>query len=256
MTNPSNHGRIDTKSSWDGTLSWDEFCIAARAFMEQWNRFNADLPPFSWVPRPNPPWIPPSSQSEGYLSVDNVLIFGRTEETCKKGDDKEEEEEEEFSCCDNDNVVDPAMLAQTDEVSSHHYDFNIIYNVSYRVPVLYFRAYLSDGQVLGLDDIIKSIPSSTKRLLMESKWTFITQEDHPYLNRPWFTLHPCGTSEWLKMLFNSDPARAQGGLSVAQYLVAWFSVVGQLFDLKIPFEMMGYVDESGRQHKNTITDSS
>uniref|UniRef100_A0A2N9F8V7 Ubiquitin-like-conjugating enzyme ATG10 n=1 Tax=Fagus sylvatica TaxID=28930 RepID=A0A2N9F8V7_FAGSY len=62
--------------------------------------------------------------------------------------------------------------------------------------------------------------------------------EHPYLNRPWYKLHPCGTSEWMKLLFHADPAFAKTGLAIELYLVAWLSVVGQVAGLRIPFEMM------------------
>ena len=75
----------------------------------------------------------------------------------------------------------------------------------------------------------------------------MNMQEHPYLNRPWYTLHPCGTSEWMKLLLNTTKKRddddasssaAKGGVVVEQYLAAWLSVVGQVFGLKIPFEMM------------------
>ncbi|KAK2965803.1 hypothetical protein RJ640_025312, partial [Escallonia rubra] len=120
----------------------------------------------------------------------------------------------------------------------HFYDFHIVYNSSYRVPVLYFRAYCSDGQPLTLSDIKEDLPASSMKMLKESKWTFITEEEHPFLNRPWYTLHPCGTSEWMKLLFASDASVAKDGVVAEQYLVSWFSVVGQVVGLKTPLEML------------------
>ncbi|KAL3517905.1 hypothetical protein ACH5RR_020494 [Cinchona calisaya] len=236
MTTSSKNQRKIYKSSWDGTLSRDEFQVAATSFAERWNKFNSALPQFSWVARPNPPYLPPTSQAEGYLAVENVIMSRTDEESCGGGD--YEEGKEVTSCSDEDGFVDIATLAQNHDHASHHYDFHVVYSTSYRVPVLYFRAYHSDGQVLILDDVEKSIPVNSAKLLMESKWTFITQEDHPYLNRPWYTLHPCGTSEWMKLLFNNELGVAEGGVVVAKYLVSWFSVVGQVFGLKIPFGML------------------
>ncbi|KAJ0043598.1 hypothetical protein Pint_19173 [Pistacia integerrima] len=62
--------------------------------------------------------------------------------------------------------------------------------------------------------------------------------EHPYLNRPWYKLHLCGTSEWMKLLFLSNAAPDKHGEAVEQYLVSWFSVVGQEVCLRIPFEML------------------
>lgn len=235
----ANRGNIDI-SGWHGTISRHEFHTAASAFAERWNKFNTALPQCSWVARPDSPYRPSTSKDEGYLSVENVIVFPTTAaESCRGGDDKEREEE--LSCSQEDDFIDGATIVQNHYDASHHYDFHVVYSASYRVPVLYFHAYCSDGRILVLDDVEKSIPATSAELLMLSKWTFITQEDHPYLNRPWYTLHPCGTSEWMKMLFSNEPAPAEGGAAVAKYLVSWFSVVGQVFGLKIPFEMLSSI---------------
>ncbi|XP_037486202.1 ubiquitin-like-conjugating enzyme ATG10 isoform X2 [Triticum dicoccoides] len=102
-----------------------------------------------------------------------------------------------------------------------------------------FRCYtfkvfsLVCGQLLTLDEIKKDLPSHSLQLLNESKWTFITREEHPHLSRPWFTLHPCGTSDWMKLLLHKlgDKDRS------LQYLSAWLSVAGQAVGLKIPLKL-------------------
>nr|XP_020184648.1 ubiquitin-like-conjugating enzyme ATG10 isoform X2 [Aegilops tauschii subsp. strangulata] len=102
-----------------------------------------------------------------------------------------------------------------------------------------FRCYtfkvfrLVCGQLLTLDEIKKDLPPHSLQLLNESKWTFITREEHPHLSRPWFTLHPCGTSDWMKLLLHKlgDKDRS------LQYLPAWLSVAGQAVGLKIPLKL-------------------
>ncbi|KAJ0539521.1 hypothetical protein HanHA300_Chr08g0287291 [Helianthus annuus] len=100
-----------------------------------------------------------------------------------------------------------------------------------------------DGQLLNQDEIEKNLPTESAKVLTESKWTFITQQvnsylpqEHPYLNRPWYTLHPCGTSEWMKLLLAGENSTAEN--RVEQYLISWFSVVGQVFGLKLPLDMV------------------
>ncbi|XP_022848936.1 ubiquitin-like-conjugating enzyme ATG10 isoform X3 [Olea europaea var. sylvestris] len=199
-------------SSLDGTLSAAEFKIAACAFSELWEKFNSALPQWSWLPSSKRPGIP-FNHVEGYLSMENVILpgFDQVQDYCRE---------------------------------VNHYDFHIVYSASYRVPVLYFRAYQSDGQTLVLDEIEKDIPPNSGKLLRESKWTFITQEEHPQLNRPWYTLHPCGTSDWMKLLLTNEASVVQGGVTTEKYLVSWFSVVGQVFGLKIPFEMLDNIGTS------------
>ncbi|KAL9169380.1 hypothetical protein ABFS82_04G075900 [Erythranthe guttata] len=224
--------------SWDGTLSSTEFYVAASAFAQQWRKFNSSLPHWSWLPSPNrPPWIFHDNQV-GYLCVERVILPRLSEESSNKDDDQIEKEDcnSEYE----DEFVDTAVLVQRDGRGEHRYDFHVVYSASYRVPVLYFRAYCNDGQPLSLDDIEKDIPVNSAELITRSKWTFMTQQEHPILDRPWYTLHPCGTSEWMKLLINSDASIAQNPVTVEKYMVSWFSVVGQVFGLKIPFEMLDF----------------
>lgn len=89
-----------------------------------------------------------------------------------------------------------------------------------------------------LEEIKKDLPSQSADTLLSSKWTFITQEEHPYLNRPWFKLHPCGTNEWMKLLFLSDASLFKNEIAIERYIAAWLSVVGQVVGLRIPMEML------------------
>ncbi|CAH9140210.1 unnamed protein product [Cuscuta epithymum] len=100
----------------------------------------------------------------------------------------------ETGCLEEDDIVDSAALVQAQRCERCRYDFHIVYCLSYRVPV----------QPLALQELEKNIPGSTRQELAVHKWTIITQEEHPYRNQPWFSLHPCGTSEWIKILFTRD----------------------------------------------------
>ncbi|KAK4270108.1 hypothetical protein QN277_023187 [Acacia crassicarpa] len=146
---------------------------------------------------------------------------------------------EERNMLENEEPFDCASLGpESDYQEINHYDFHVVYSASYKVPVLYFRAYHCDGQPLLLSEIEKGLPGLSVKLLSESKWTFITQEEHPYLNRPWYKLHPCGTCEWMKLLFSTHKSLTTNGSTIEHYLISWFSVVGQVFGLKIPLEML------------------
>ncbi|GAV76526.1 Autophagy_act_C domain-containing protein [Cephalotus follicularis] len=224
---------MDT-SFFNGTLSPREFSLASSAFADKWRRFNPTFPSWTWVPCKKLPWAP-SDEVEGYLKLENVCLPGSSKVDSEGGSCVGKEE---TSCSDNEDLIDNATLVQSSHHEVHYYDFHIVYNASYRVPVLYFRAYCSDGQPLLLDEIEKDLPACSAKLLLESKWTFISQEEHPYLNRPWYKVHPCGTSEWMKLLALGDAVQAKNGVSIEQYLVSWLSVVGQVVGLKIPLEML------------------
>ncbi|XP_062081366.1 ubiquitin-like-conjugating enzyme ATG10 [Humulus lupulus] len=235
--------------SWGGAISSRDFYTAGRAFMERWNRLNPRMPPWTWVPSPKQHLgLAPSHQINGYLVLEKLCLPDLTH---KDGPSQENLDEltsqsrkEEFTFSEEEEFVDNATLVESSNSVGgvHSYDFHIVYSASYRVPVLYFRAYLTDGQPLELDEIEKDLPSSSAKVLVESKWTFITQEEHPYLNRPWYKLHPCGTSEWMKLLFQSDTSLAKHGVSIELYLFSWLSVVGQVFGIRIPPELFNHQD--------------
>ncbi|ESR61187.1 ubiquitin-like-conjugating enzyme ATG10 [Citrus sinensis] len=188
--------------AWDGTLSLSEFSLAAHTLADKWKRFNPSFPSWSWVACRKQPWFG-SREAEGYLSLENICLLSlrkedRGEETCQG--------EEGTSCFKEEEPTDSATLVC--------------------------------GQPLVLDEIEKGLPSCSAKALSESKWTFITHEEHPYLNRPWYKLHPCGTGEWMKLLFLGDTTQKKNGVAIELYLVAWFSVVGQVVGLSIPSEML------------------
>ncbi|XP_043690475.1 ubiquitin-like-conjugating enzyme ATG10 isoform X2 [Telopea speciosissima] len=219
-------------SSWNGTLSSGDFYSAAITLSEKWEQMNPALPSWKWVPLPRSPWVA-SHEAEGYLSLENFCIIKSDEEV---HDERALTGKEDSSYPPTDESIDDATLSYAEEI--HFYDFHIVHSASYGVPVLYFHAYFSDGRFLALDDIKKDLPPSSLKMLKESKWTFITSEEHPYLNRPWYTLHPCGTSEWMKLLFLGNNSLTKEKRAIQLYLVSWLSVVGQVVGLRIPLGML------------------
>ncbi|KAK9747798.1 hypothetical protein RND81_02G015200 [Saponaria officinalis] len=200
----------------DGTITPFEFNQACHDFALKWSTIchDHDLPPWFWV--------------DGYLSLEKMCIL-----RSDKIDDNvvSHAGEEERNWFESKTSTEPEILA-TDDV--HYYDFHIVYSNSYRMPVLYFRGYNSDGQPLTLSQIEIDLPANSAKVLTESKWTFITQLEHPYLNRPWYTLHPCGTNELMKLLINT---LSKSEDTPVRYLISWLSVVSQVVGLKIPLQI-------------------
>ncbi|XP_072950309.1 ubiquitin-like-conjugating enzyme ATG10 isoform X2 [Typha angustifolia] len=212
---------MGSSCSWKGALSPDDFNASAVALAKRWKEIDATLPQWIWMPCRR---LGVSSNVEGYLVLEKVYRPSRREE-----------QNSDNSCFPSEKLVDDATLVQSNnEDIMHAYDFHIVYSFSYRVPVLYFRGYTSDGDPLNLDDIEKDLPPYSFKILSESKWTFMTQEEHPYLSRPWYMLHPCGTSDWMKLLVGGDEPR---DLKTLHYLTAWLSVVGQAVGMQIPIEL-------------------
>ncbi|CAA6668143.1 unnamed protein product [Spirodela intermedia] len=204
---------------WDGTISGLDFCEAARTFSQRWKEVNPTLTHWVWIPRP---MISGSAIGEGvgYLSLENMCHQRSTEDLVVS------------ECCsaDEEQSVDCATL--NDNRGTHFYDYHILYNFSYNVPVLYFRGYQYDGQPLPLERVKEDFPPHSSSILKESRWTFLTTEDHPFLRRPWHMLHPCGTRDWMKLLFSCS--HLSESEAVRQYLPSWLSVVGQVVGFNLP----------------------
>ncbi|KAL1092386.1 hypothetical protein V6Z11_D07G221200 [Gossypium hirsutum] len=170
---------------------------------------------------------------EGYLSLEKICISRPNEEEDIDQISQIDTGEEETCCSRNEDVLDDATLVQSNHQELHYCDFHIVYSSTFRVPVLYFRAYCSDGRPLPLDEIEKELPAcASKEFSLPCSFL-----EHPYLKRPWYKLHPCGTAEWMKLLFLSDTANPKFEVVLELYLLSWFSVVGQVFGLRFSFKI-------------------
>lgn len=61
----------------------------------------------------------------------------------------------------------------------------------------------------------------------------ISQEHHPFLDRPFFQIHPCATQDVLALLLADRPP------GLVAYMVAWLSVQCQLVPLTVPVSLAG-----------------
>ncbi|XP_039775059.1 ubiquitin-like-conjugating enzyme ATG10 isoform X2 [Panicum virgatum] len=206
----------------DGTLSLDGFNTSAAALVKRWKEIEVDdfLPDWTWKPCSK---MGAPSEVEGYLALEGVYRGCGGSQI----DENDNSDGADAVACDT--------WVQSSSDNVHVYDFHVVYSYSYKVPVLYFQGHRSDGQLLTLDEIKHNLPSNSLKVLSESKWTFITREEHPHLSRPWFTLHPCATSDWMKLLLEESKVAIEE--QSLRYLSAWLSVVGQAVGLKIPLEL-------------------
>lgn len=114
-----------------------------------------------------------------------------------------------------------------DEEEDLTFEYHVVYSPSYGVPVLYFNIYRQDGSLLSLSEVWSLVPEHYKDRLRNERWSFITQQEHPIVGRPYFYLHPCHTANLMK----------QVGLSEANkpnYILSWLSAVGPVVLLEIP----------------------
>eukprot|EP00057_Strongylocentrotus_purpuratus_P010345 XP_011664819.1 PREDICTED: ubiquitin-like-conjugating enzyme ATG10 [Strongylocentrotus purpuratus] len=110
-------------------------------------------------------------------------------------------------------------------IESCQFEYHIIHSASYNVPVLYFTACKSDGKLLTLEEVWRQVPGSYQERLRHQRWTFITQQEHPLLGRPFFQLHPCRTADLMKSV---------APISKGNYVMTWLSSVGPVVGLELP----------------------
>ena len=146
-------------------------------------------------------------------------------------------------------------------------EYHVIYSISYCVPVLYLRAFNSVGGALRIDKLILSghffnhqalakgnhvvdegnvqeigeISDMPEYLSTETSFvrpdTF-SQAPHPLLFEPFYQLHPCHTSEWMKMMFAVNIGEKMAHLSVENYITVWLSFVGPYVGLSLDNKYM------------------
>lgn len=139
-------------------------------------------------------------------------------------DDKNVHENDEMddSLNEEDVPVDKLSVSvkHSDVVNFKHH---IVYSDSYNVPVMYFTATSTDGRIKTLEEIWQLVPEQQKHALKE-RWSFITQQEHPYLQIPCYQLHPCHTSNFMKALSTTN----------SNYLLMWISAIGPVVNLNLP----------------------
>ncbi|KAJ8305914.1 hypothetical protein KUTeg_016459 [Tegillarca granosa] len=54
--------------------------------------------------------------------------------------------------------------------------------------------------MVSLEEIWRCVPSHYRDKLEVDKWSFLTQQEHPFLGRPFYQLHPCHTADLMKQV--------------------------------------------------------
>jgi len=110
------------------------------------------------------------------------------------------------------------------------FEYHVLFSLSYSVPTLYFKIYDRNGKTLLLEEFWSIVPKVFANAVRDdSKWKFVTEQEHPFLGKPFFHIHPCHTAQALKTL------RADGGHDFP-FLLTWFSCFGPFAQLYLPDE--------------------
>ncbi|XP_076250026.1 autophagy-related 10 [Rhynchophorus ferrugineus] len=99
------------------------------------------------------------------------------------------------------------------------FEYHIVYNISYGVPVLCFNIWKQDGCMLTLEEYW----SMNANMNDSNVYDTLTQMDHPVLCRPFLTLHPCKTAEIMQPFLTESK----------NLVVSWLSVVGHFVHLRL-----------------------
>ena len=103
--------------------------------------------------------------------------------------------------------------------------FHVVYHTTFKVPALFFDASRIDGTPCGMDEVFEWMNPRAKDLQNASSVfnTFIARDYHPHLHSMWYLVHPCQTSLVMDELTCAASSRV--------YLLAWWSIIGPLFNL-------------------------
>ncbi|XP_063820006.1 ubiquitin-like-conjugating enzyme ATG10 isoform X3 [Pseudophryne corroboree] len=173
-------------------------------------------------------WKSLQGSDEGYLSKTcyQTRSIGKEISHLKEGDDDQPSSTsmEDFHKEEKEDSVFP-QSPQESEVT--HYEYHVLYSVSYQAPELYFRASFLDGRPLTLEEIWDRVHDCFKPRLLHGPWETITQKEHPILGQPFYVLHPCRTNEFMSSIQGSTSREGN-------YITSWLSTVGPVVGLSLP----------------------
>ncbi|XP_075036476.1 ubiquitin-like-conjugating enzyme ATG10 isoform X2 [Mixophyes fleayi] len=145
-------------------------------------------------------WKNLQGSDEGYLTKTcyQTKTFGSEQSHSKNSDDQPcTPSMEDFP---EDQEDDSVIQQGPQESEVIHYEYHVLYSISYQAPVLYFRASFLDGRPLTLEEIWHRVHDCFKPRLLHGPWETITQKEHPVLGQPFFALHPCRTNEFMSSI--------------------------------------------------------
>ncbi|KAK6628756.1 hypothetical protein RUM43_002572 [Polyplax serrata] len=112
---------------------------------------------------------------------------------------------------------------ETPPLKYRKWEYHVLHSLSYQVPVIYFNVWNSNGQLLSLDELWNAVNPGFKEIVLKNKWYTVTQNEHPYLFKPFFYFHPCHTEDFLNSFCDEK----------CNSLITWLSSIGQVIWLEL-----------------------
>lgn len=192
-------------------------------------------------------WELRTAQSRSSRQAQQYLVKKCTQTVNWGGGEKPAGREDELSrlAGDTSGLSEDADVAYLDRSSCKdclvHVEYHVVHSVSYQVPVFYFNATFSNGQTLSLEEVW-GLLSANFVTQDTNKWGLVTQQEHPYLGRPFYHIHPCHTATVMGKAMQcfgvgkEEGETSGGGETGGNYLVTWLStfapVIGLEFSMK------------------------
>ncbi|XP_063312832.1 ubiquitin-like-conjugating enzyme ATG10 isoform X1 [Pelobates fuscus] len=170
-------------------------------------------------------WISLKGTDEGYMSK----VCNQTRPVSSEASQWEESEFDDKGYATKivEEQEDDSSVQVSQDIEVIHYEYHVLYSISYQAPVLYFRASFLDGRPLTLDEIWQRVHECYKPQLLNGPWETITQQEHPILGQPFFVLHPCRTNEFMSLIHGNTSRNGN-------YITSWLSIVGPVVGLMLP----------------------
>ncbi|KAJ6224801.1 hypothetical protein RDWZM_003346 [Blomia tropicalis] len=130
----------------------------------------------------------------------------------------------------------PTDVSNTNRIL-YKFEYHIIYSSSYQVPTIFFNISDQRGCIVSLDwiwnrlpeHIVHSIDDHDK--LFNLRGQMITQVMHPITGSPYFTIHPCRTSQLMGQFYSDNIQNSNHN-----YLITWLSCMAPIVGLSISNE--------------------
>jgi hypothetical protein len=151
-------------------------------------------------------------------------------------------------------------------VDSVQWKFSVVYSDTYRVPVLYFHVQNQDGSPCSRTQVVQWLSpnasiegenssKASSSVTTELSWEFVSQEQHPSTGFPSYFLHPCRTSERMKLLqevvapLDSSNDEESSSSSSINFMWAWMSMILPAVNHTIPPKLYGMVQDKLQKRK-------
>lgn len=103
-------------------------------------------------------------------------------------------------------------------------EYHVAFSESYGTPILCMNAWRNNGTTLTMEELWSRFNFTDG----EDMYSTLTQLDHPVLQIPFLTLHPCKTADLLEDMFKSSK----------NVVVSWLSAVGPIVKLDVEMDYM------------------